>query len=245
MAEATAVVTGAARGLGAVFAQVAAEAGLQVAVIDATPADETAAAIGGTGGICTTFEGDASNPDDVQSFGDLVRAECPPVRVIINNVGISPYASFDDTDIDLWHRVLRVNLDSMFHVTKQFLPAVRAVGHGRIVNLTSSVIADPQAVAMNAYTTSKAAIVGFTRALAAEVGVDGVTVNAIAPGIVLTPDIQERVEAARLEAYRGRQAVKRLAHPADLASALRFLIDTGSDMITGTVVPVNGGRVWL
>ena len=245
MADHTAVITGGARGLGQVFAHVAAEAGMHVAVIDLTEGDETAALISAAGSTCLTFTGDASDPAVVGRFGAADRDTCPPVRVLVNNVGISPYADFASTDVDLWHRVLRVNLDSLFHMTHEFLPSVRAVGHGRVVNLTSTVVWDAQATSMSAYATSKAAVVGFTRALAAEVGVDGVTVNAIAPGIVLTPDIEERVDVERLEAYRGRQAVKRLAQPADLASALRFLIDAGSDMITGTVVPVNGGRVWL
>jgi NAD(P)-dependent dehydrogenase (short-subunit alcohol dehydrogenase family) len=245
MADHTAVITGGARGLGQVFAQVAAEAGFHVAVIDLADGTGTVDVVAKAGGTCLTYAGDASDPADVRRFGTAVREACPPVRVVINNVGISPYADFPSTDADLWHRVLRINLDSMFHTTREFLPSVRAAGHGRIVNLTSTVVWDAQATSMSAYATSKAAVVGFTRALAAEVGVDGVTVNAIAPGIVLTPDIEERVAAERLEAYRGRQAVKRLAQPADLGSALRFLIDKGSDMVTGTVLPVNGGRVWL
>jgi len=189
--------------------------------------------------------GDASDPDTVATFVTGVRDRLRPVRVVVNNVGISPYLRFDDTDLSTWHHVLRVNLDSTFLITQAFLPDLRAHGMGRIVNLTSTVVWDAQAREMAAYATSKAAIVGLTRALAGELGVDGITVNAIAPGIVLTNEIIDRVPDERLELYRQRQAIPVLATPADLVPALLYLIDEASGQVTGSVVPVNGGRVTL
>ena len=169
----------------------------------------------------------------------------PAVRVLVNNAGISPYATFEDTDLDLWHRVQRVNLDSLYLMTHEFLPDLRRHGSGRIVNLTSSVVWDAQARNMTAYTMTKAAIVGFTRALAGEVGSSGVTVNAIAPGIVLTPDIERRVADAQLEAYRLRQAIPELTRPEDLMSTLLYVVDEATRMVTGACLPVNAGRVIL
>ena len=136
-----------------------------------------------------------------------------------------------------------MNLDSMFLVTSEFVSDLRNHGHGRIVNLASSVCWDAQARDMSAYITSKMAVVGFTRALASELGASHITVNAIAPGITLTPDILSRVPAERLEVYRQRQAIPRLADPDDIAAALLFLISESASQVTGTVVPVNGGRV--
>ena len=240
----TAIVTGGARGLGRAFAEALARTGHHVAICDLSDASQTASAIGEAGGHCLVFQGDAADSTVVAEFGAQVRATCPPVRVLVNNVGISPYAGFEATSAEVWHEVLRVNLDSMFHACQQFLGDLRAHGSGRIVNLTSSVVWDAQITAMTAYATSKAAIVGFTRALAAEVGVDGVTVNAIAPGIVLTPDIEGRVDAAKLEGYRQRQAVKRLTVADDLVSTLLYLVDESTALVTGAVLPVNGGRVW-
>ena len=241
----TAVVTGGAAGLGRAFAVALAQAGHAVAILDLADASETLAEVDAHGVTSLSRVGDASDPIAVSEFAADVRRELPPTRVVVNNVGISPYAKFDDTDLDLWHRVMRVNLDSMYLVTRAFLPDLIAHGTGRVVNLTSTVVWDSQARDMVAYGTSKAAVVGFTRALAGEVGAHGVTVNAIAPGIVLTPDIVARVPAERLETYRGRQAVPVLADPSDFASALLFLVSPASGQVTGTVLPVNGGRVLL
>ncbi len=241
----TAVVSGAAQGLGQAFAVALAARGLDIAVLDVQSADETCRLVRELGQDAFSAIGDAADAPTVERFAAQVRAHLPLVRILVNNAGISPYAAFEATDLETWHRVLRVNLDSMFLLTGRFVPDLVASGAGRIVNLTSSVVWDFHARDMVAYTTSKAAVVGFTRALAGELGPSGVTVNAIAPGIVLTPDIEDRVTSERLDAYRGRQSVKSIATPADLLSALEFLVDERSTHVTGLVVPVNGGRVVL
>lgn len=241
----TAVVTGGAQGLGRTFAEALAARGHAVALLDVAECDATLEAIAAGGGSAVSALGDAADPADVSAFRTLVHERLPPVRVLVNNAGISPYAPFPDTTIDDWHRIMRVNLDSAFLLTQAFLDDLIASGSGRVVNLTSSVVWDLQARNMTAYATSKAGIVGLTRALAGELGVHGITVNCIAPGIVLTPDIEDRVSSKRLEEYRLRQSIRSLARPADLVSALEFLVSEASGQVTATVVPVNGGRVAL
>lgn len=241
----TAVVTGGARGIGRAFAEALAAGGHAVAILDLSDAEEVVAAITARGGVALAARGDAGHPDDVQSFRRLVADDLPRVRVLVNNAGISPYLPFTSTTFNDWRRIMRVNLDSAFLLTQAFLDDLIASGVGRVVNLTSSVVWDLQAQNMSAYATSKAGIVGLTRALAGELGVHGITVNCIAPGIVLTEDIQERVTDERLEEYRHRQSIKSLASATDLVSALEFLISECSGQVTATVVPVNGGRVVL
>lgn len=241
----TAVVTGGAQGLGRVFAEALAKGGHAVALLDVSDCDSTLDAISSRGGTAIAACGDASDPTDVSAFKSYVNKNLPPVRVLVNNAGISPYATFAETSLEDWHRIMRINLDSAFLLTQAFLDDLIMSGSGRVVNLTSSVVWDFQAKDMTAYTTSKAGIVGLTRALASELGIHGVTVNCIAPGIVLTSNIKERVSTERLEEYRERQSIKTLARPTDLVSALNFLVSEDSCQVTGIVVPVNGGRVAL
>ncbi|MFC7495989.1 MULTISPECIES: SDR family NAD(P)-dependent oxidoreductase [unclassified Nocardioides] len=239
-----AVVTGAAQGLGRTFARTLAGLGHDVAVLDMLDTAEIEAEVAAAGRRFLGRTGDAADAATVADFATAVRAELGPARILVNNVGISPYRPFTEETLDSWHWVLRVNLDSAFLVTQAFLPDLRADGHGRIVNLTSSIVWDAAARDMVAYGTTKAALVGLTRGLATELGPDGVTVNCIAPGIVLTPDIEGRVPDEKLAAYRERQAVKQLARPEDLAATLRYLVGEDAQLVTGTVQAVNGGRVW-
>jgi len=239
----TAVVTGAARGLGQHFAVALAEAGHDVAILDLENADTTRELVLKTGRRCLTVSGDASDSHDVHRFISAVRTELPGVRVLVNNAGISPYASFAETYLAMWQRVIKVNLDSMYLMTHGLVDDICTHGHGRIVNLTSSVVWDAQVRNMTAYTMTKSAIVGFTRALAGELGTHGVTVNCIAPGIVLTPDIEERVAESQLEIYRDRQAIPHITAPEDLLSTLLYLVDERTRMVTGATLPVNAGRV--
>jgi len=239
-----AVVTGGAQGLGRMFARTLAELGHDVAVLDVLDTTEVDADVAGAGRRFVGVRGDAADATAVADLAEAVHHRLGRVRVLVNNVGISPYRPFAEETLESWHTVLRVNLDSAFLATQAFLPDLRADGRGRIVNLTSSVVWDAAVRDMVAYSTTKAAIVGLTRGLATELGPDGVTVNCIAPGIVLTPDIEGRVPEEKLAAYRERQAVKRLARPDDLAATLRYLVDKGAQLVTGTVQPVNGGRVW-
>jgi len=240
-----AVVTGAAQGLGRHFCGKLAALGYDIAAIDLQSCEQTQELVTTHGGQMVAVCGDAADPDVVAALCTLVRQSHQQVHALVNNAGISPYAPFTETDLSLWHRVLRTNLDSMYLLSHALLDDLAVSGHGRIVNLSSSVVWDMQARNMVAYATSKAGIVGFTRAMAAEVGPLGITVNAIAPGIVMTPDIVDRVASEQLQAYRDRQAIKQLAQPGDLLSALAYLVDPASQFITGAVLPVNGGRVAL
>jgi 2-hydroxycyclohexanecarboxyl-CoA dehydrogenase len=241
----TAVVTGAASGLGQAMAERLAATGHDVAVCDLVPCTETVDRIRAQGRRAAQAVADVSSPEQVAAFAERTHAELGPVGVLVNNVGISPYRPFLEIELDEWRSVMRVNLDSLLLVTQAFLPDMVDAGAGRIVCLTSSVVWDPQSTHMTHYATSKGGVWAFARSLAGEFGPHGVTVNALAPGLVQTPVLRERVPEQRWEDVAARQAVRRTLVPEDLLAALDFLVSDAAGGVTGTTVPVNGGRVWL
>lgn len=238
-----AVVTGAASGLGAAYAVRLAELGFDVAVCDLVEAGETVAAVEAAGRRGLAVRADVADPDAVEAFAAAVEAELGPAAVLVNNAGYSPFDRFEEITLEEWRRTIAVNLDGLFLVTRAFLPAMRAAGWGRVVNVTSAVCWDAERREVVHYAASKLGVVGFSRALAGEVGADGVTVNCICPGIVQTPLLEERIPAEQWQRYLERQAIKRHAVPEDLLAALTMLVGEGSGFVTGTVLPVHGGRV--
>lgn len=239
-----AVVTGAGSGLGAVYAQHLAELGHDVAVCDLQRPDETVASLRATGRNIVGVQADVSKPDDVNRLAAAVHDDLGSVEILINNVGISPFTPFDQITLEEWRRVMAVNLDSLFLCTRAFLDDMKSGHWGRIVNVTSLMAWDAQSRDVVHYITSKAGVLGFTRSLASEVGEHGITVNAICPGIIRTPLLDERLPPERWERYLERQAIKRVAEPRDLLSALTMLVSEESGFITAVNVPVHGGRVW-
>lgn len=240
-----AVVTGAASGLGAAYALHLAHLGWDVGVCDLQSPDETVDAVQATGRRAVGVIADASKPDEVTRFADAVHTELGPCAALINNVGVSPFAPFEEITLDAWRDTLAVNLDSAFLMTKAFLADMKAARWGRIINVTTAVAWDAERRDVVHYATSKMGVVGFTRSLASEMGVHGITVNCICPGIIRTPVLDKRLSQDQWERYLERQAVKRYGTPADLLGALQLLVSDESGFMTGVIIPVHGGRVWL
>jgi NAD(P)-dependent dehydrogenase (short-subunit alcohol dehydrogenase family) len=165
--------------------------------------------------------------------------------VLVNNAGVCSFHPFVDLDEAEWDRMFAVHVKGAFHCTKAALPDLIAAGWGRVVNV-SSVGGIKGAPALTHYAAAKAALVGFTRALATEVGVHGVTVNAIAPGLVDTPLlVRSRMPEAIRIAQAAQLPVRRIGLPEDIAAACAYLVSPEASYVTGQVLsPNGGGHTW-
>ncbi|MFI9586417.1 SDR family NAD(P)-dependent oxidoreductase [Streptomyces sp. NPDC052236] len=246
----TAVVTGAARGIGAAVAKRLARDGLAVGVIDLDEADcaATVEAITSDGGSATAVAADVADEAAVTAAVARVAAELGPPTVLVNNAGVGgPNADIAEMTTQQWDTVLGVNLRGPFFVTRAIGPHMRAAGWGRIVNMSSiSALGDTGRVD---YAGAKAGLIGFTKSLALQLGQHGITANAIAPGFVASD--MTRTSARRLgrdfEEHQRIAArsipVGRVGQPEDIAHTASFLVSPEAGFVSGQVIYVAGGPV--
>jgi 3-oxoacyl-[acyl-carrier protein] reductase len=240
-----AVVTGAGQGLGRAFALDLARRGWQVAVVDLNGgrAGAVAAEITAAGGPACAFTCDVSDRAHVSRLAADVTGQLGQVAGLVNNAAIFSalrMGSFEDIEPDTWDRVIGVNVTGAFLTCRAFIPLMRAAGYGKVVNISSATIFTGRPGYLH-YVTSKAALIGFTRALAAEVGPDGITVNAITPGSTATEIERDTITPVQREAMAAATAMRRIQVPADLVGAVAFLLSHDSDFITGQTLNVDGG----
>jgi NAD(P)-dependent dehydrogenase (short-subunit alcohol dehydrogenase family) len=247
LAGKTAVISGAASGIGQASAVRLAVDGAQVVIADRANADATLQMIAGVGGKATSVVCDISNPASVASLKERVELGGGHCDILVNNAGIYPMQPFDEITFEDWRRVLSVNLDSMFLMTKALSGGMRERGFGRIVNIASDTV-NLLVPNLIHYITSKAGVIGFTRSLATEFGERGVTVNAIAPGLTRTPGTLADKEVpggmtkeALFDHMAHMQSIKRSEVATDLVGTVSFLASDDAAFITGQTLFVNGG----
>jgi NAD(P)-dependent dehydrogenase (short-subunit alcohol dehydrogenase family) len=242
-----AVITGAGSGIGRAIAMGYAREGAQVVILDANEkagagvADEIKAA----GGTASSLGLDVTKRDACMAMAKQVADKVGTVTTLVNNAGINrrnPFAGDADTMAADWNDIMAVNLDGVFNVTQAFLPQIRA-SKGRIVNLGSMQSAiHVRTPSSAAYTASKHAVLGLTRALAAELGKDGVRVNAIGPGLIATPlNEKMRSNPELLKVFIDHTPMGRVGTPEDIANAAIFLASDMASFVTGTLLMVDGG----
>jgi NAD(P)-dependent dehydrogenase (short-subunit alcohol dehydrogenase family) len=232
-----AVVTGAANGLGREFARALAAHGHLVAGLDIADLGDTAADVPGL----LPVQADVTSEESVRSAIDTVVGHFGRLHIVVNNAGIYPRIPFAETTVADWHRIIQLNLSGPFLVTRAALPHLRAAGWGRVVNMASAVtlLGPPN---MSAYIASKAGLIGLTRGLASELGRDGITVNAIAPGLTRTETaIHTNGANGGFERAVAGQAISAVEEPADLVSTLLYICAEGSGFLTGQTIVVDGG----
>ena len=244
-----AVITGGANGLGQAFARRLAEDGAHIAIADTQPAEETVQLVQQAGREALGYRCDVSSPASVKAFAAQVEKRFGRCDILVNNAGIYPNQAFDQMTFEDWRRVLSINLDGTFLVSAAFAPGMTQRGWGRIVNLASSTFGSV-VTGFAHYVASKGGIIGFTRALATELGPHGVTVNAIAPGLTRSPGSLARSPRPGLASMEeefvlaaNAQAIKRGELPDDLVGAVSFLTSDDAAFITGQTLNVDGGRV--
>jgi 3-oxoacyl-[acyl-carrier protein] reductase len=235
-----AVVTGGAAGIGQAFAERLAAEGAWVAVADLAGAERTLELIAAAGGEGIAVRCDVSREDDVAALAASVAERFGPADILVHNAGIYPLVDFAEMTFEQWRAVMSVNLDSSFLLCRELLPAMRSRGWGRIVCLSSTAFHAGMG-GMVHYVASKGGIVGLVRSLAAEVGDEGVTVNALAPSLVRTQGTTADPRA--FEAVAASQAITRTQLPGDLDGALSFLVSDDAAFLTGQTLVVDGGRV--
>ncbi|MHA1107868.1 MAG: SDR family NAD(P)-dependent oxidoreductase [Alphaproteobacteria bacterium] len=241
------IVTGAAQGIGAAYAQSLASSGAKVCVADILDPEQVVAAVTAAGGEaigCVTDVSDLAAcekmvADTIRAFGGL--------DAMVSNAAVFATLdriSFLDIDAAQWDRVMAVNVRGVFNCARAAAPAMKVRGGGSIINISSDTVMKGVPLMLH-YVSSKGAVLAMTRALARELGDDNIRVNAVAPGLTMSEGIEAKREmlGVNIEFSIASAALKREQVPEDLVGVVRFLVSDDSAFITGQTLVVNGGAV--
>ena len=231
-----ALVTGASQGIGQAIAFALAERGARVIATDLKPPHETARKIGPAG---YALQLDVTREEDWNSVSNK-SGEVGEVDIVVNNAGYFPNCSIDELDLSTWRKTMATNLDSHFLSAKHFLPAMRKKKWGRFIGISSNMVglAIP---GMSHYIASKMGIIGFMRGLANDVASDGITANAVLPGLTNTSATALQSDEQKRATWE-QQAIKRIGTPEDVTGAILFLTSDEAAFITGQAIVVDGGQ---
>lgn len=247
LSKKTAVVTGAAQGIGLAISRKLAEEKVKVIMTDVLheKLKEEVKKINGSKRIAVGYSLNVGNEEDVKDFFEKIKKEFGGLDILVNNAGISPKVNNQkrliiDTSLEEWNEVLRINLTGSFLCVREALPLMMSREWGRIVNISSQAGRTFSRVAGSHYASSKSGIIGFTRIVANEYGKYGITANCVAPGRVKSPMVNVVSENKNKE-FINISSVNRLGEPEEVASAVSYLCSEEAGYITGATLDVNGG----
>jgi 3-hydroxybutyrate dehydrogenase len=251
----TALVTGSTSGIGLGIARTLAAQGANVILNgfgERAEIERLRAGLAETHGVEVRHDGaDMSRPEAIDDMMGKALSEFGCIDLLVNNAGIQHVAPVDEFPVDKWYAILAVNLSSTFHTTRLALPAMKAKGWGRIVNIASAhaLVASKY---KSAYVTAKHGVAGFTKTVALEVAEAGITVNAVCPGYVLTPLVEQQIpDTAKARGITQQEVVrdvllaaqptKRFVSVEQVAALTAFLCSEDAASITGAILPIEGG----
>lgn len=240
----TAIVTGAARGIGAAYARRLAAEGASVMVTDVLDTAATVAAISQDGGTAHGMTVDVTDDESLGSMTEIALSKYGTIDICVANAalfGDLRHQPFMDIDLDEWDRVMAINVRGVFQTVRAVIPQMRRQQYGKIITVASGTVFKGVPMMLH-YVSSKGAILAFTRALAREVGDDNICVNAIAPGLTMSERLAHDPHWLALkDANAATRAFKRDETPDDLVGTVAFLASADSDFMTGQTLVVDGG----
>ncbi len=238
-----ALVTGTGQGIGRATALALAREGADIVCNDLNLdwAESTAREVRTIGPRAMAIQANVAAEGEVIAMVAKVAREWGGIDILVNNAGIGRPMMVEDMDKTEWDRILEVNLGGVFNCSRAVIPTMKARGAGKIVNIASLAGKTMSYHGGADYTASKAAVLGFTRHLAFELGPYGIHVNAICPGITLTPLLESSSTLEMRESVKSRTPLRDLVKPEDIADAVIFLASRRARMITGSTIDVDGG----
>jgi pyridoxal 4-dehydrogenase len=234
-----AIVTGAAQGIGRAIAEKLKQEGASIAVADLNGEGASAVAQQLDG---LAIEGDISSEADAKSIAEQTLGRYGKIDVLVNAAAIVPFVPWDEVDFAYWRKIMSVNLDGAYLISRAVEGPMRAAGYGRIVHIASNAFlaGTPN---MGPYLAAKGGVVGLTRALATELGRYGITANAVAPGITRTEGALATPHKDAFDFVQSLQAIPRHGLPADIAPAAAFLASEESGWVTGQLLVADAGHI--